>query len=39
MARYVLARLVLVVPTLWAVATLIFLLVRVIPGTSWSSAW
>jgi peptide/nickel transport system permease protein len=32
MARYVLARLVLVVPTLWAVATLIFLLVRVIPG-------
>ncbi|MER3457051.1 MAG: peptide ABC transporter permease [candidate division GAL15 bacterium] len=32
MLRYVLARLVLVVPTLWAVATLIFLLVRVIPG-------
>ena len=32
MTRYVLARLVLVVPTLWAVATLIFLLVRVIPG-------
>ncbi|GBD28680.1 Dipeptide transport system permease protein DppB [bacterium HR31] len=32
MLRYVLARLVLVLPTLWAVATLIFLLVRVIPG-------
>lgn len=32
MLRYVLARLVLVVPTLWAVATLIFVLVRVIPG-------
>lgn len=32
MLRYVLARLVLVLPTLWAVATLIFVLVRVIPG-------
>jgi peptide/nickel transport system permease protein len=32
MVRYVLARLLLVVPTLWAVATLIFVLVRVIPG-------
>jgi len=32
MLRYVLARVVLVLPTLWAVATLIFLLVRVIPG-------
>ncbi len=32
MLRYVLARLFLVLPTLWAVATLIFLLVRVIPG-------
>ncbi len=32
MLRYVLARLALVIPTLWAVATLIFLLVRVIPG-------
>jgi peptide/nickel transport system permease protein len=32
MLRYVLARLLLVVPTLWAVATLVFLLVRVIPG-------
>ncbi len=32
MARYVLARLLLVVPTLWAVATLVFILVRVIPG-------
>ncbi len=32
MLRYLVTRLLLVVPTLWAVATLIFVLVRVIPG-------